>query len=257
MMIVQSVLFFILGVVTTAFIVMLLAPVVWRRAMALSYKVARAQVPLFLTEVEADRDFLRAQHAVDLCSLEEKLKAEQDTHLQRRIRLDSAQERIHALASFEPLCAELKSKLEKSERLAHDLQQKLEKREQQLEQLSGLKPHYEAQKKQLQEQQRKMIRLESSHEKLKEKCKAAVKIDQHILKAFREDIKLLAATVAVEAAKEEGVSSPIVKLAANAADDKSLASSIHRLSQKAAMKPAGKTHHPEKRQNRSHLHRQG
>jgi len=250
MMIVQFVLFFILGVATKAFVIMLLATVLWRGALSLARKTVRAEVPISLKEVEADRDFLRVQHTVNLCRLEEKLKAEQDTHVQRRIQLDSAQERIHTLASLEPLCAELESKLDASERLVHDLRRKLDKREQQMHQLSALKPQYEAQKKQIRELTRKISRLESSNEKLKGQINTAAGIDRQSLRAFRNEIKSLAATVVAGVAKEEGAASPIAKLTADASDDGSLAASIRRLSQETKRARAGAARRSEKNRKR-------
>jgi len=246
MMIVQSVLFFVLGVVTTAFFVTLLAPAFWRRAMSLAYKTVRTQVPLSLTEVEADRDFLRAQHAVAICRLEEKLQAERDAHVERRARLDTAQERIHALAALEPLCADLQGRIVENERLIADLEQTLRQSEDQVSELSALKPLYDKQKKQLEELQRKASRLESSNEKLNEQLKTAVKVDRQTLKAFRDDIKAIAARVAADAAIEEGAASPIIKLTAQAKSDDSLAGTIRQLYQQSKGKKAAGVHKGDK-----------
>jgi len=240
MMIVQSVLFFVLGVATTAFAVMLLAPVLWRRALTLSYKAARAEVPLSLTEIEADRDFLRVQHAVELCRLEEKLKEEQDARARSRLLLDTARERIHA---FEALCSELNGKLDDNKLLVDDLRQKLGKNEKQLGKLSDVRLHYETQKKQFRQQQRKISRLESDNERLKEQIKAISRIDRHALKAFCNDIKEIAATVAAEVARGEGAASPIVKLTAGVTDDDSLAALIRHLLQDPKLRRARPVHH--------------
>lgn len=237
MMIVQFILFFVLGAVATAFLLMLLAPVLWNRALLLAYNAVKTEVPLSLTEVEADRDFLRAQHAVNLCRLEEKLKEEQDSHIQRRIELNAAQEQMHYLAPLEPLCSELKSKVNDNERLIHDLQQIISERDEQVKELSNFRPQCAAQQKQLQQQERKIIQLENNNARLKDQLKNTAKIDTRMLRSFRDEIKTIAAQVAAGIAQDEGRSSRILKLIADVADDNGLASAIRHQSEKLDIGP--------------------
>ena len=67
---VQSALLFALGFMVATLLALLLAPVVWRRAQWLMRHRLEAVVPMTLDEVRADRDALRAQHAMAMRRLE-------------------------------------------------------------------------------------------------------------------------------------------------------------------------------------------
>ncbi len=72
---VQSVLFFILGFLTAAFLAVLVGPAVWRRAVALTRKRIEASAPLTLSEIQADKDRIRASFAMAARRLEMEIKA--------------------------------------------------------------------------------------------------------------------------------------------------------------------------------------
>ncbi|WP_375683602.1 hypothetical protein [Bartonella sp. AP281QHHD] len=71
-MLIQSFLFFILGVAFTSWLLVLLSPFIWRKAVHFAYKDVCAKMPLSLAEIEANHDFLRAQHAVELANNQQK-----------------------------------------------------------------------------------------------------------------------------------------------------------------------------------------
>ena len=73
---IQSALFFILGVLVAVFVVILLGPSVWRRAFFLARRQVQSELPITLAEIRADRDGLRAEHAVAVCKVEQQLKLE-------------------------------------------------------------------------------------------------------------------------------------------------------------------------------------
>jgi len=73
-MIFEGALFFILGIAITAFIFILVAPFIWRRMMFFVGKMLRSQMPFSLEEVQADKRFLQAQHAVQIARQEERCK---------------------------------------------------------------------------------------------------------------------------------------------------------------------------------------
>jgi chromosome segregation ATPase len=80
---VESAIFFLLGFLTAAFLALLAAPAVSRRARRLAVARARLQSPLSETQARAERDALRASHAVDLVRLETRLNsAENDRAIQ-------------------------------------------------------------------------------------------------------------------------------------------------------------------------------
>ncbi len=74
-MFIQSFLFFILGVASTSWLLVLFAPLIWRRAVYFAHKDVSAQIPLSLTEIQANYDFLCAQHAVELAHNEQKYES--------------------------------------------------------------------------------------------------------------------------------------------------------------------------------------
>ncbi|UGY09482.1 hypothetical protein [Phyllobacterium pellucidum] len=61
---IQSVIYFALGFLSAVLLVLLVAPPIWRRAMLLTRKHVEAETPLTLNEIQAQRDGLRAEHAM-------------------------------------------------------------------------------------------------------------------------------------------------------------------------------------------------
>jgi len=61
---IQSALYFALGFLSAALLALLVAPPIWRRAMLLTRKHVEAETPLTLNEIQAQRDGLRAEHAM-------------------------------------------------------------------------------------------------------------------------------------------------------------------------------------------------
>lgn len=66
----SSLLLFVLGFLTAAFLALLAAPAIWRRAVTLTRHRIEASVPLTMNEIRADKDRLRAEHAVTVRQLE-------------------------------------------------------------------------------------------------------------------------------------------------------------------------------------------
>ena len=97
---IQSALVFLLGFLCAAFLVLLAAPLFWRRANYLWQKQMAAQLPLSLTAIEADRDLLRASHAVELRKAEMQTVAMREKHTQALLKIStdhSELEKIPAL----------------------------------------------------------------------------------------------------------------------------------------------------------------
>ena len=61
---IQSILFFTLGFLCAGFLALMVAPAIWRRAVALTRKRIEASVPLSLTDIQADKDRMRAEFAM-------------------------------------------------------------------------------------------------------------------------------------------------------------------------------------------------
>ena len=68
---IEQAIYFALGCIVTALLALLFMPVLWSRALRLSRKRLQLQVPLSMQEILAERDHLRAQHAVERLRLEQ------------------------------------------------------------------------------------------------------------------------------------------------------------------------------------------
>lgn len=89
---VQSILFFVLGFLTAGFVVLLIAPSVWRRAVSVTRQRVEAKLPMTLDEIRADKDSLRAEHAMALRKVEVQLKSSQEKLLTQAVELSRSRE---------------------------------------------------------------------------------------------------------------------------------------------------------------------
>ncbi|QEE12513.1 chromosome segregation ATPase [Bartonella krasnovii] len=96
-MLIQSFLFFILGVASTSWLLVLLSPLIWRKAVHFAHKGICAQIPLSLTEIQANQDFIRAQHAVELAKNQQKYESLQKKYAQQKIHLSQVTEQLYQL----------------------------------------------------------------------------------------------------------------------------------------------------------------
>lgn len=96
---VQSILFFVLGFLTAGFVVLLIAPSVWRRAVSVTRQRVEAKLPLTLDEIRADKDSLRAEHAMALRKVEVQLKASQEKALSQAVELSRSREAHKVVAT--------------------------------------------------------------------------------------------------------------------------------------------------------------
>jgi len=207
---VSAILSFILGFVAAALVFAGAAPFLWRRALALGRRVARAELPLSLKEVEADRDFLRARQAVEVCRLQQRLDAERREDYGRRLALDRGREELARLP-----------------------------------QLTAVRDQYQRRLAAAEEQ---AAALTAQIQRLKEEAEARIKLNAADLALFRRQIKQIAAQTAGAIAAEEGPDSPIWRLIApaggsaegNGARPDSLAQAIDKAGQAALKLRAAK-----------------
>lgn len=117
------------GLLSAALIALMLAPVLWRRAVYLTAKRIRSVTPLSLADIQADKDKLRAQFALSTRKLEVKLDKLNAELTDYRIELARAQERgasfeadAHAktsiIAELEAEIGDVKERLLRAEELA-------------------------------------------------------------------------------------------------------------------------------------------
>ena len=100
-MLLQGALFFVLGIAVTVFVLILLAPFIWQRMLFFVRKVMRSQLPVSMREIEADRNFLCAQHAVQMSRQQERYQLLQRINDEQRLHLQRNQEHLQRLHDLE------------------------------------------------------------------------------------------------------------------------------------------------------------
>lgn len=108
----EQVLYFILGFLSAAFIAALMVPAIWRRAVRLTRRRIEASVPLTVEEIRAEKDGLRAGHAVEAAKLNFELKTARDKVAAQSVTMSADRRHIEAVESER---AELKDQLTATE----------------------------------------------------------------------------------------------------------------------------------------------
>ena len=129
----QSSLFFALGFLSAGFLALIIAPAVWRRAVALTRKRIEASVPLTLTEIQADKDRLRAEFAMATRRLEINFKTYREKTAAEIIEINRNREELKQLLSERSERHETVTKLEAQ---AGEVRAELRKREDELQVLA-------------------------------------------------------------------------------------------------------------------------
>ncbi|MBZ9848609.1 hypothetical protein LB565_11515 [Mesorhizobium sp. CA14] len=149
---VQSVLFFVLGFLCAVFLVTLVAPAVWRRAVVLTRRRIEASLPLTQAEIQADKDRVRAEYAMTTRRLEIIVKNLQEKVAEQLVEIGRGREalkglaveqkdKIQALSDLQAKNAELRQREEDLHRLSEKLAQAeraLEKRTLELQKLEQM-----------------------------------------------------------------------------------------------------------------------
>lgn len=130
---VQSILFFLLGFLSAGFLVLLIAPAAWRRAVALTKKRIQAAMPLTSAEIIADKDRLRAEFAAAARRLEMDAKASKEMANERFIEINRVREELKLAASEAARKGEAIAALEAT---GNELQAQLQLRAAEVERLS-------------------------------------------------------------------------------------------------------------------------
>ena len=137
---VQSVLFFALGFLCAGFLALIVAPAVWRRAVALTRRRIEASIPLTQTEIQADKDRIRAEYAMATRRLEMNVKALREKAAEQLVEINRGREALKGLAvertDKNQALAELGAKneaLRQREEELHQLSERLKETERKLE----------------------------------------------------------------------------------------------------------------------------
>lgn len=93
----QTVLIFTFGFLAAALLALMAAPAVWRRAVFLTRKRIEAALPLSLNELNAEKDALRAEHAMAMRRMELRLKDTREHDTSEKVLVEEQGERIKSL----------------------------------------------------------------------------------------------------------------------------------------------------------------
>lgn len=130
---VQPVLFFVLGFLSAGFLALLVAPSIWRRAVALTRQRVEASMPLTLSEIQASKDSLRAEYAMATRKLEMNVRALQERAAGQMVEIGRVREQMSVLERDHAAGSQSLVELRKAN---EDLQAALRQREEQSQSLS-------------------------------------------------------------------------------------------------------------------------
>jgi len=246
MLLIQSILFFVLGVASASFLMLLLAPIIWRRALTLAHKAVRMEVPLSLHEVEAEYDFARAVHAVEMCRLEEEVARAKNHEMAARLALDMAQAQICYLTPFEEEAAGLQQTIFQMHIREQYYQQETTAQRLQLEKMTRLgqknqrehgrikaqKSMIKQLKRQISHLHKQLVRLEKQQAALEASAQARRQREQDErvqLSTLREEMKQMSAHIVAHMMLDQGEDSALFAMAKENAGSRpdDLAGAIH------------------------------
>lgn len=131
----QSALIFALGFLAAALLALMVAPAIWRRAVYLTRKRIEAALPLTVNELNAEKDALRAEHAMAMRRMELRLKDTREHGTSEKVLVEEQSGRIKALESS---LADAMARSAARERETAELTEKLHERVTELSELSVL-----------------------------------------------------------------------------------------------------------------------
>lgn len=88
---IQTALIFILGFLAAGFLAVLVAPVIWQRAVVLTRRRLEAALPLTMAEISADKDAVRAEYAMMARRLEMTIKGLRQEIIAQSLAIEQAQ----------------------------------------------------------------------------------------------------------------------------------------------------------------------
>ena len=153
-MILEAVLYFVLGFLSAGLLALMISPAIWNRAVVLTKRKIESSVPLTLNEIQADKDQLRAEFAMSTRRLEmsvDELRNKASAQLaeisrkrDELSRYDAEKaERLAQIREVEAKTVELNRKLEEREMLLEETKRRHDKLQEQyvetLEQLSEMR----------------------------------------------------------------------------------------------------------------------
>jgi hypothetical protein len=119
-----------LGFCACGLIALLLAPTLWHRAVRLTTKRLEATLPMSLSEIEADKDLLKASYAIKIRRLEAGLSKAREKSANQLVEISKLQMKI---GEFQDQAAELEMQLEERRNAANVFESTIRKRFPELE----------------------------------------------------------------------------------------------------------------------------
>jgi hypothetical protein len=119
-----------LGFCVGGLIALLLAPTLWHRAVRLTTKRLEATLPMSLSDIEADKDLLRASYAIKIRRLEAGLSKAREKSANQLVEISKLQMKI---GEFQDQIAELEMQLEERRNAANVFESTIRKRFPELE----------------------------------------------------------------------------------------------------------------------------
>jgi chromosome segregation ATPase len=130
--VIESILFFSLGFLCAGFLALMIAPAIWRRAVALTRRRIEASVPLSLNDIQADKDRLRAEFAMSTRRLEMSIKSFKDKAAAQIVEINRNREELKRLAAERD---DKNASVSELEARGGELRAELRQREEQLQRL--------------------------------------------------------------------------------------------------------------------------
>ena len=125
---IESVMYFVLGLATAGLLALMVAPIMWRRAVRLTRARIEHAVPGDLIEIQADKDQLRAEFAMSARRLESTIEGLRQKAGQQLIDINRKRDLIKRLAEEQASRVEVLEKLEERESELHTLLRRREDR---------------------------------------------------------------------------------------------------------------------------------
>ncbi|MCZ2328733.1 hypothetical protein [Bartonella sp. F02] len=214
-MFIQSILFFILGVAFTCWLLLLVFPIIWHRMLHFAHKFAAEKIPSSLTEIQENYDFLCAQHAVELVRNEQKYVSLQKKYARQKIQFSQIKEQLYQLLPLEQQTSYIDDEIKA---LPEETKQNTSATDIFIMEINAMREKIAHYRKRLQKIQ--ISELKSS-------------LNHQILHELQEEAKELATTLTAQIALKEGKDSPINALIKNSQSKNDLASRIRKKTTRA------------------------
>lgn len=121
-MILEAILYFVLGFLSSALLALMISPAIWNRAVELTKRRIESSVPLTLNEIQADKDQLRAEFAMSTRRLEMSVDELKNKASNQLIEINRRRDEVNKLsADSNERLSELKILEAKASALAKDL----------------------------------------------------------------------------------------------------------------------------------------